>query len=63
VVELSWSNNGGRTFGNKLARSYGPVGEFHPRLIWRRLGQARDRVWRVDFAGDAPFAIVHAAVA
>lgn len=63
VVELSWSNNGGKTFGNKLARSYGPVGEFHPRLIWRRLGQARDRVWRVDFAGDAPFAIVHAAVA
>ena len=61
VVELSWSNDGGQTYGDPVARPYGPVGNYHPRLIWRRLGRARDRVWRVDFAADAPFAIVHAA--
>jgi hypothetical protein len=63
VVELSWSNNGGRVFGNPVSRPYGPVGEFHPRLVWYRLGRSRDRVWRVDFTGNAPFAIIHAAAA
>lgn len=58
IVELSWSDDGGYTWGDAVAMPYGPVGEYHPRLVWRRLGRARDRVWRVDFDGDAPFSII-----
>lgn len=58
MVELSWSNNGGATFGNPVLRSAGSLGNRYQRLVWRRLGRARDRVWRVRFSADAPFAIV-----
>ena len=58
VIELSWSDDGGYTWGDPVAMPYGPVGVYHPRIVWRRLGSARDRVWRVDFDGNAPFAII-----
>lgn len=58
VVELSWSDDGGYTWSDPVAQPYGPVGNYHPRLVWHRLGTARDRVWRVDFDGAAPWAIV-----
>ena len=58
VVELSWSNDGGASFGNAVERSAGALGNRYQRLIWRRLGRSRDRVWRVRFTADAPFAIV-----
>lgn len=57
-VELSWSNDGGATFGNPVMRSLGNIGQRFQRLIWRRLGRARDRIWRIRFSGDAPFSIV-----
>ena len=57
-VELSWSNDGGATFGNPVAMSAGALGNRYQRLVWRRLGRARDRVWRIRFSADAPFAII-----
>ena len=57
-VELSFSNDGGASFGNPVLRSAGSLGNRYQRLVWRRLGRARDRVWRVRFSADAPFAIV-----
>jgi hypothetical protein len=58
VVELSWSKDGGATFGNPVTKPAGALGDRHQRLIWRRLGQSRDRVWRVRFSDNAPFSIV-----
>lgn len=58
VVELSWSDDGGYTWSNPVGRSLGLRGEYEPRVIWNRLGSARDRVWRVDFTDNAPFAII-----
>jgi len=58
MVELSWSKDGGATFGNPVMRSAGSLGNRYQRLVWRRLGRARDRVWRIRFSADAPFAIV-----
>jgi hypothetical protein len=58
MAELSWSNDGGATFGNPVERSAGALGNRYQRLVWRRLGRSRDRVWRVRFSADAPFAIV-----
>ena len=57
-ADLSYSDNGGFTYGTPISRSVGALGNYSPRLQWTRLGQARDRVWRVDFAADAPFSII-----
>ena len=59
-VELSWSDDGGATYGNPVARSTGATGDYMASVRWYRLGQGRDRVWRVDFSDDAPFAIIDA---
>jgi len=59
VAELSWSDDGGMTFGNPVQRSIGRVGQYLARVNWNRLGTARDRVWRLDFSDDAPFSIIN----
>lgn len=60
LVELSWSDDAGYTWSNPVGRSLGLRGEYEPRVVWHRLGTARDRVWRVDFSDDAPFSIISA---
>jgi hypothetical protein len=65
TVELSWADyrpNRALQFSNAVLRSIGYVGETIARLIWRAhvLGSGRDRLWRVKFSGNAPFAIVGA---
>jgi hypothetical protein len=60
MVELSWSNDGGEDFGDPVLRSAGLTGQRHTRLVWRRLGMARDRVWRVRCSGNTRFSIVSA---
>lgn len=57
-AELSWSNDGGRSFGDPVLRSLGEIGERLDPPRWRRLGMARDRVWKLRFAGNSPFTIV-----
>lgn len=61
-VELSYSNNSGATWSNPLIRSIGKVGEYFARLVWNRLGFARDRVWRIRYSGNAPFSIINVEV-
>ncbi len=61
-VELSYSNNSGARWSSGLLRSIGQVGEHFARLVWDRLGIARDRVWRVRYSGNAPFSIINASV-
>lgn len=59
IAELSWSDDGGFTYGNPIQRSIGKVGQYFARVFWNRLGMGRDRVWRLDFSGDAPFSIIN----
>lgn len=44
---LRWSNDGGKTWGNEHFAPIGKTGETQNRVIWRRLGIARDRVYEV----------------
>jgi hypothetical protein len=44
---LRWSNDGGSTWSNEHWVSIGVQGRYRNRAIWRRLGQARDRVYEV----------------
>ena len=62
TVNLSWSDNGGFTYGNPVSRSAGLTGEYISRVKWERLGAARDRVWRTDFTDNVPFAIIDASI-
>lgn len=50
-VMLSWSNDGGYTWSNEIWRPAGQIGQYTKRLVWFRLGRARDRVFR--FAGTS----------
>jgi hypothetical protein len=44
---LRWSNDGGSTWSNEHWTSIGVQGRYKNRAIWRRLGQARDRIFEV----------------
>lgn len=47
TVSLAVSDDGGKTFTGEKSITAGASGETKKRLIWRRLGRARDRVYRV----------------
>ena len=61
-VELCWSNDGGQTFGNWLARPLGKTGKYQQRVDWYRLGASNDRVWKLRCTADVKFDIVNVAV-
>jgi hypothetical protein len=44
---LRWSNDGGSTWSKEYWTSIGVQGAYKNRAIWRRLGQARDRIFEV----------------
>jgi hypothetical protein len=45
---LEWSNDGGHTWTTPRTRTAGAIGNHKARVIWRRLGSARTRVFRVQ---------------
>lgn len=51
-VVLSWSDDGGYTWGNEHFAAVGKEGEYRKRVIWRRLGYSKNRTFR--FSISAP---------
>lgn len=47
IFELSYSKDGGHTFSNLVQRNAGEGGDWGRRVIWRRLGQARNWIFRI----------------
>jgi len=47
VFWLSYSKDGGHTFTNEVSRNAGEGGDWAKRVIWRRLGQARNWIFRI----------------
>ncbi len=47
-VALEVSRDGGHTFGSEHLRSFGKIGEYKPRVMWNKLGCARDFVFRIS---------------
>jgi len=47
-VFLQYSDDGGFTWSSEIWLNIGPLGNYRRRVIWRRLGIARDRVWKVS---------------
>lgn len=47
---LQFSDDGGFSFGNEIWADMGKIGEKRKRVIWRRLGRSRDRVFKVQIS-------------
>jgi hypothetical protein len=57
LVFLDWSDDRGKSYGNPVAQPLGDVGEYRTSLQFRRLGMARDRVFRLTWSTPAPTAL------
>ena len=58
-IMLQVSKDGGRTFGTERWKSYGKVGQYkYPRVIWNRLGAARDFVFQWTTTESVKFVVV-----
>ena len=44
---LSYSKDGGHTFSDEVVRSAGKTGKYATRLMWRKLGKARNWIFRI----------------
>lgn len=61
-VMLQTSRDNGRTFGNELWQSIGKIGEYFTRVIWWRLGTARDFVFKLRVTDPVKVVIAGAAI-
>ena len=59
-VVLEYSSDGGHTWSNAGKKEFTQVGNYVKRLLWYRLGIARDRVFRVSITANSQIAIVNA---
>ena len=57
---LRWSNDGGSTWSKEYWVSIGKMGKYTNRAIWRRLGQARDRIFEVSITDPVNAVIISA---
>lgn len=46
-IMLSWSDDGGNLWSSEHWQSFGKTGEYRRRVIWRSLGQARERIFKI----------------
>jgi Phage stabilisation protein len=58
---LRYSDDGGKTWSNELARSAGTVGQYRHIVEWNRLGRSRyPRVWELSLSDPIPWRILGA---
>jgi hypothetical protein len=59
-IMLYWSDDHGRTWSNQRSESMGKTGEYRKRVKFWRLGQARDRVYKVEISDPVKRVILSA---
>ena len=57
TIALSWSDDGGRTYGDERTAALGPLGVFATRVQFNRLGSSRQRVYRLQLSDPVRVAI------
>lgn len=57
---LQWSNDGGHSWSNEMWASFGAIGATRKRVIWRRLGFSRNRVFKVTITDPVKVALMGA---
>jgi hypothetical protein len=61
-VMLRWSDNGGSTWSNWHTAGCGFAGEYNTRVVFRRLGRARRRIFEMRVSDPIPWALTDAYV-
>jgi hypothetical protein len=61
-VMLRWSNDGAQTWSNVYSMPAGAIGEFSTRVVWTKLGMARDRVFEISVSDPIPWRILDALI-
>lgn len=61
-VMLQWSNDYAHSWSNEHWKSMGSIGARRTRSIWRRLGKARDRVYRVRISDPVKVTLLGAEI-
>lgn len=59
-IMMRFSDDSGRTWSNERLAGLGKIGEFLKRVIFRRLGKSRSRIYEVKYTGKTPFTILSA---
>ena len=59
-VMLRWSDDGGVTWSHEHWLSAGVAGAYDQRLVWRRLGRGRDRVFELTMSDPVAWRLVNA---
>lgn len=59
---LQTSRDGGFTYGNEMWADMGKIGEYRNRAVWRRLGTARDMVFKIRITDPVKRVIVSAGI-
>lgn len=59
---LSWSDDGGHVWSNDYPASMGSIGQYLKRLIWRRLGYSRSRIFRLVMADKEKKVVISAGI-
>lgn len=57
---LEFSDDGGHSWSNEKWASFGKIGQTKKRAIWRRLGQSRDRVYKLSITDPVKVTIIGA---
>lgn len=57
---LAYSDNGGKTWSNNKTVGIGKIGEYLTRVIWRQLGQFRQRQVKVTISDPIPVVVMGA---
>jgi hypothetical protein len=59
---LQWSDDGGHSWSNERWAGVGKIGKAKKRVIWRRLGSSRDRVYRVMISDPVKVVLIGAEI-
>lgn len=63
MIGLSWSDNGAYNWSPEIFESAGQVGQYGELVEWWRLGEGRNRAFRISYSGATPIALMDAAAA
>ncbi|MGH9404403.1 MAG: hypothetical protein ACRD3D_01045 [Terriglobia bacterium] len=60
LVALTWSDDGGQTWSNRHTVSAGIAGQNKARVVWRRLGRSRARIYSISVTDQIPWRLFEA---
>lgn len=60
MINIRWSNDGGHVWSSEYSAGVGQTGNYGQRIMFRRLGRGRSRVWEVSASDPVPFRLIGA---